>query len=180
MKWAARAAMAVAALVSAAVTGCGNSPKPSKLPQAPSSASRSTSQDPEGAAVLAAYKGMWSDYEKDSSTANWQNPVSANHATGEALQDLENTLAVDGHHGWVGKGAAVLHPVVKSLPSAVSPTTAEVVDCADLSHFLRYVAATGALQDPNPGGWHLVDAEMVLKDGAWKVSTLAIGQVGSC
>ncbi|WP_194924890.1 hypothetical protein [Catenulispora pinisilvae] len=172
--------MAVAALVSAAVTGCGTSTKPSSLPQTPSTAAQATSQDPAGAAVVAAYDGMWSDYETDALTSNWQNPVSANHATGQALLTISNTLAVNGHHGWIVKGMPVLHPAVKSLAPTSNPSTADVVDCDDLSHFLKYVAATGALQDSTPGGWHLVQAGLVLKDGVWKVSTLAMGQAGSC
>ncbi|WP_041543025.1 hypothetical protein [Catenulispora acidiphila] len=123
---------------------------------------------------------MWSDYQKDLLTANWRNPVSVNHATGEALQDLENSLAVDGHNGWIGKGAPVLNPVIKSVSGAGVAATAEVVDCADLSHFLKYVAATGALEDSTPGGRHLIDAGLVVKGGVWKVSTLATGQAGSC
>lgn len=180
MNWAARAAMAVAALVSATVTGCGTSTKRPSLPQAPSTAAQSTNNDSVRAAVLAAYDDMWSDYEKDALTSNWQNPVSVNHATGEALLTISNTLAVNGHHGWIVKGKPVLHPVVRTLALTPNPSTAVVVSCDDLSHFLKYVAATGALQDLTPGGWHLVQADLVLKDGVWKVSTLAMGQAGSC
>ena len=179
MNRAVKAAMAVVALVSAAVTGCGTSTKHSSPPRMPSKA-QSTSQDPVRAAVIAAYDGMWSDYEKDALTSNWQNPVSANHATGQALLTISNTLAVNGHHGWIVKGMPVLRPVVRALAPVSNPNTAEVVSCDDLSHFLKYVAATGALQDSTPGGWHLVQAGLVLKDGVWKVSTLAMGQAGSC
>lgn len=180
MNRAVKAATAAAALVAAAVAGCGTPTKSSLPRQTPSTAAQSTSQDPVRAAVIAAYDAMWSDYEKDALTSNWQNPVSANHATGEALLTISNTLAVNGHHGWIVKGAPVLHPVVRTLAPTSNPSTADVVSCDDLSHFLKYVAATGALQDSTPGGWHLVQASLVLKDGVWKVSTLAMGQAGSC
>jgi hypothetical protein len=68
---------------------------------------------------------------------------------------------------------------VKSL--AVSPSaSAEVLDCIDLSQALLYVAKTGALKDSTPGGRHLIDAGLVMRDGVWKVSTMAAGRVGSC
>jgi hypothetical protein len=177
---AAKKALVAIAVVGGLASGCAPDSK-TMLPVAPSSSgSSSGSQAATRVAVLAAYTGMWSDYQKDLLTANWRNPVSVNHATGEALQDLENSLAVDGHNGWIGKGAPVLSPVIKTVSGAGAAATAEVVDCADLSHFLKYVAATGALEDSTPGGRHLIDAELLVKGGVWKVSTLATGQAGSC
>jgi hypothetical protein len=169
---------AVVVLIGVLATGCGGSTKP-LVPQPTSTGASGSGQDPTHAAVLSAYTGMWSDYSTDLLTANWQNPISANHATGQALQTIENALAVDGHHGWIGKGSPVPHPVVKSLTMG-PPESAEVVDCLDLSRALLYVAATGKLKDSTPGGWHLVDAGLVMKDGEWKVSTLAMGKAGSC
>lgn len=174
-----KVAIAIAALVCATTTACGRTTK-GVLPAPTTTIGSSEGQDPTRAAVLAAYDGMWSDYEKDSLTSNWQNPVSADHATGQALLTISNTLAVNGHHGWIVKGTPVLHPVVRTLTPTVNPDAAEVVDCDDLSHFLKYVATTGALQDSTLGGWHLVQAGLVLKGGAWKVSTLSMGQAGSC
>lgn len=169
---------AVVVLIGAVATGCGGSTKP-VAPRPPSTGASASGQDSTHAAVVAAYTAMWSDYSTDLLTANWQNPISANHATGQALQTIENALAVDRHHGWIGKGSPVPHPVVKSL-TMVPPESAEVVDCVDLSRALLYVAATGKLKDSTPGGWHLVDAGLVMKDGEWKVSTLAMGKAGSC
>jgi hypothetical protein len=45
---------------------------------------------------------------------------------------------------------------------------------------LKYVATTGALKDSVPGGTHLVQAQLVLKNGTWKVSDITMGQSGSC
>lgn len=170
--------VAMVVLVGALATGCGGSTKP-VTPRTASTSASGPGPDSMHAAVLAAYTGMWSDYSTDLLTANWQNPISANHATGQALQTIENALAVDGHHGWIGKGSPVPHPVVKSVTMG-SPESAEVVDCVDLSRALLYVAATGKLKDSTPGGWHLVDAGLAMKDGGWKVSTLAMGKAGSC
>lgn len=165
-----------AAMMVAGCSGASKTPVRNTTPSASSTDVLAATR----AAVLAAYTGMWSDYESDALTSNWQNPVSANHATGQALLVLDNTLAVNGHHGWIVKGTPTLHPVVKDFNPVANPTSAEIVDCDDLSHFLKYVAMTGALQDSTPGGWHLVDAGLVLKDGRWMVSRLAMGTVGSC
>lgn len=159
--------------------GCTASKRPSQLAARPSPSSVESSETTRQT-VIAAYEGMWNDYQKDLATANWQNPQSARHATGEALLALENALAVDEHHGWIGKGSVVLHPIVKALAGSGDMATAEVVDCADWTHAVLYVAATGALKDSTPGGWHLVDAKLVVKGGTWKVSTFATGAVGSC
>jgi len=169
---------ALVVILSASATGCGDSTKPVTLPVT-SISTTPPSQDLANAAVLAAYTGLWSDYQRDLLTANWQNPASANHATGQALASIKEALSNDSRHGWIGKGAPVPHPTVKSL--ALSPSaSAEVVDCIDLSHALLYVATTGALKDSTPGGRHLVDAGLVMQDGVWKVSTMTAGQVGSC
>ena len=164
------------------VTGCSGgttqkaskvaTPTPTQTPAAPAAAAKQ--------AILAGYSGMWSDYEKDELTANWEHPTVVNHATSKALLSLDENLAADHHFGWIGKGHAVLHPAVASMTPSVDPTSASVVDCADLANFLKYIAATGALKDSVPGGTHLVQAQMVLKDGAWKVSDITMGQSGSC
>lgn len=166
-------------LIGALATGCGGSTTKLVAPLPASTGASGPGQDSPRAAVVAAYTAMWSDYSTDLLTANWQNPISANHATGQALQAIENALAVDGHHGWIGKGAPDPHPVVKSLTMS-PPASAEVVDCVDLTRALLYVAATGKLKDSTPGSWYLVDAGLVMKDGEWKVSTLAMGKAGSC
>jgi hypothetical protein len=169
----------VAAMIGALSAGCGTSSK-AVVPHPASSSTPTVSQDPARTAVLASYAGMWSDYEKDASTANWQNPTVVSHSTGKALLLLDENLAVDSHHGWIGKGHAVLHPEIDTLTPASNPVTASVSDCADLGNFLVYVATTGALKDNVPGGRHLVQASLVKKDGLWKVSELATGPTGSC
>jgi hypothetical protein len=171
---------AMAAIAAVALTRCGTPHKSVILPTSPTTTPH---VDPSAAtreAVIAAYKGMWSDYQQDLATANWQNPLSVKHATGKALLVLENTLALDGHHGWIGKGTPELEPIIKTLTDHGTSSTAEIVDCADLTHFLLYVASTGALQDSTPGGRHLIDATLIVEDGVWKVSTFATGVVGSC
>lgn len=178
MKQSAGMAAAFVVLICGTAAGCADSAKLTVPRTTPTGAS-TASQDPTRTAVLAAYSSMWSDYSKDLLTANWQNPVSANHATGQALLSLKNQLTEDSHHGWIGKGDPVLHPVVKSLTPG-PPASAEVADCADFSRALTYVAATGALKDSTPGGWYLVDAGLTITDGVWKVSTLAMGQLNSC
>lgn len=146
-------------------------------------ASSPTVQDQNNAtrqAVLAGYAGMWTDLEKDALTSNWQKPTIVHHATGSALLELDESLAADNHLGLVGKGHAVLHPMVVSLTPEQNPTSASVADCADLRNFLKYVASTGAPQYNTPGATHFVTATLLNKSGVWKVSELAIGSAGSC
>lgn len=171
--------VAVAAVTFSLIAGCStpSRPKPSSAP------SSSASADPAAAtrqAVLAAYTGMWGDLEKDALTSNWQSPTLVHHATGKALLDLDESLAADSHLGLIGKGHAVLHPVVASMDPAQNSTSASVADCADFRNFLKYVASTGALESNKPGGMHFVQATLLKKNGLWKVSELAIGAAGSC
>ena len=179
MNRAAKAAVAAVPLAIASIAACSGARVPAPTKPAPITSPTDPARITQEA-VLAAYTGMWDDYQKDLLTANWQNPTSVNHAIGDALMTLENTLAVDGHNGWIGKGQAKLSPSVRKLSPADKATTAEVVDCVDLSQQLLYVAKTGALQNSTPGGRHLVVAELVLKGDAWMVSSLESGQVGSC
>lgn len=173
--------VAAAATLCGIVSGCSDTTqKPAQVTTPAPTTSPTDSAAAVKQAILAGYSGMWSDYEKDELTANWEHPTVVNHATSKALLSLDENLATDHHFGWVGKGHAVLHPAVASMTPSVEPTSASVVDCADLANFLKYVAATGALKDSTPGGTHLVQAQMVLKDGAWKVSDITMGQSGSC
>jgi hypothetical protein len=122
---------------------------------------------------------MWSDYDHDLATRNWQHPTIKDHATGQALMILYANVLADNHDGLVTRGEPVLYPVAKLGPGA-DLQTAEVVDCADFSRVQKIVVATNTPQAAGPGGWHLVDANLVLKDGLWKVSALAMGTAGSC
>jgi hypothetical protein len=173
----AAAGFTAVSLVAVVATGCS---APADSPRPVVSATSASPTNATRAAVLAAYTGMWDDYEKDLLTANWQNPTPVNHARGDALMTLENSLALDGHNGLIGKGPVVLHPTVKSLTPNDRPTTAEIIDCVDMSHALLYVAKTGALEDTTPGGRHPVNAKLVFEGGVWMVSALDSGQVNSC
>lgn len=172
---------ALAAAACGLVSGCSDATqKTTQITTPASSASPADSTAAAKQAILAGYSGMWSDYEKDELTANWEHPTVVNHATSKALLSLDENLAADHHFGWIGKGHALLHPAVVFMAPNVGPTSASVIDCADLTNFLKYIVATGALKDSIPGGTHLVQAQMVFKGGVWKVSDITMGQSGSC
>ena len=171
--------VAVTAVIFGLIAGCSTPPRPKPTPASPSSAPT----DPATAtrqAILTGYAGMWSDLEKDALTSNFQNPTLVHHATGKALLNLDENLAVDSRLGLIGKGHAVLHPLVVSMDPEQNPTSASVADCADLRNFQKYVASTGALESNAPGGMHFVTATLLKENGLWKVSELTINEVGSC
>jgi hypothetical protein len=168
--------LAIAASTSA--SGCSGTTADGRRPITPSATATSQNGvDLPHQAILDGYKGMWSDYADDLTSHNWQHPTVTAYATGNALLLLEANILFDVHNGLVTKGRPALYPVAKPGPK---PSTAEVVDCVDFSGVWKYVEATNALKESAPGGWHLVDATMVLQNDRWKVTELAMGTVGSC
>ena len=162
--------------ISALAGGCATARTPTVPPATP------VAKDPAESvrqAVLAGYTGMWTDYGHDLTSHNWQHPTVAAYATGQALLLLEANILSDNHDGVVTEGAPTLYPVVKTVPG-VGPSTAEVVDCANFSAVWKYGATTHTRVEKHPDGWHLIDANLMLREGRWKVSTLAMGAVGSC
>jgi hypothetical protein len=116
--------VAVAATLCGLVTGCSDATQKSAQIMPPVSTAPTDSAAATKQTILAGYSGMWSDYEKDELTANWEHPTVLNHATSKALLSLDENLAADHHFGWIGKGHAVLHPAVASMVPSVDPTSA--------------------------------------------------------
>ena len=56
-----------------------------------------------------------------------------------------------------------------------------ISDCSDASAWLKYRADTGKPADDEPGGKHLIRAEVRLAvDGSWRVTRFAVEGTGSC
>lgn len=171
-------------VVSAAIAGCGaanHTAAPSSSSASPSATSTATPPAISAAAVAAldAYTGMWQAEEVAGRTDNYQSPLLPAHASGAAL-----SLLVRGLYGYqlqhlVIKGQLVLHPRVTSLTPSDEPTAAQILDCADDTHWLVY-KTTGGLQNNVPGGHRRVTAVVQDVDGIWKVTTLDSGAEGTC
>jgi len=129
--------------------------------------------------ALAAYRGMWADMVSAARTADYQDPVLADHATGVALSTLVQGLYSYRQQGLVIMGKPVTHPTVTSLTPAAEPTQANVSDCFDDTHWLAY-KATGGLANNVPGGHRKISAVVTDIDGTWKVTQLDTGAEGSC
>jgi hypothetical protein len=145
----------------------------------PSTSPSASATDPRELA-LAAYRGMWEDMATAAETSDYQSPLLGRHASGDALVQIKQSLYADKKAGLVTKGRPVLSPRVQSLTSEGGLTRVAVADCADDTHWLKYVAATGKLQDDEPGGKHAVTAQVVGKSGSWVVVQFLVRPVGTC
>ena len=122
---------------------------------------------------------MWTDLVTAAETSDFQSPLLAHHATGEALTLLVQGLARDQLHDIVTRGVTRHHPTVTSLSPATDPTRAVVTDCFDDTRWVEYTT-DGKRAKNNPGGRRATTADLVKVDGTWKVSQLTIGATGTC
>ena len=177
-----RVACALGALLLA--TACGGSGSSMDAsPPTTTGARAAAAQSAEAAArkeSIAAYNAMWADMAAAAETADYQSPRLAEHADGEALSQLVRGLYANKQHGIVAKGDPATNPKVTSSTPSGSPTSVAIVDCFDDSRWLNYLASTGALQNDVAGGSHATTATVSRSDGAWKVTELAVGAVGTC
>lgn len=125
---------------------------------------------------MAAYRGLWAEMQRAGVTADWQDPRLGTYASGAALHTLVGGLFSSHKQGIVIKGTIGTDPQVVSASSA----RVLVTDCLNDSHWLNYVAATGKVQNDAPGGRHLTEAVVTPSLGRWRVSQLAVRQVGTC
>src|SRR5450755_1572952 len=102
------------------LASCG--PGPSSATAPPTSARPALADA--AAQALSAYRIMWADLVTAAQTSDFQSPLLAQHATGEALTLLVQGLARDQLHGIVTRGTTVHHPQVTSRTPAGNPTEA--------------------------------------------------------
>lgn len=146
------------------------------------SASASTSS-PESAAkvgAVVAYLAMWSDDVDASATNDYQSPLLADHATGNALAILVRGIYGDKLNGVVTKGTPTNTIVSETAYLSSKPPQVKLVACGDDSTWLTYSVSTGKVDELTPAGRHHIEALVVDQDGAWKVAQLAVRQAGTC
>ena len=76
-------------------------------------------------------------------------------------------------------GHVTLDPVVGSTAPSADPTRVTVTDCVDDSHWVEYTTSGGRAANP-AGGRRRTTAVVARRPGAWKVTQLTVGAVGSC
>lgn len=170
-----------AALALGACGGGSTGPSPTVAPDAAAAQTPSTAQTKTAVSnqVIGAYRTMWSDLVTAAETSDFQSPLLAQHATGDALTLLVQGLARDQLHGIVTRGVTVHHPTVTSLSPASDPTHAVVADCFDDTRWIEYTT-DGKRAKNAPGGSRATTADLVKTDGTWKVSQLTLAAAGTC
>lgn len=178
-------AMVVAALVGlCALTGCSSSPgADSAKSTTPSTSATTTSTTPPSTtatesastAVLAAYRSAWSAFEHAAADANPEDPELAATMVDPQLQGVKANLLADQRQGMVGRGTFTLHPRI----TAVSTTTATVVDCAYSTAELVYASTGKPVLPVTPPESDGVQSILVLSGGTWKVSKQTVTD-GKC
>jgi hypothetical protein len=121
--------VATIAIMSIAVSACGNSPSAAPpttraKPTTTTSTPTTTTTDPTAAAVLQAYRAEWAAFEQALSMANASDPALAATMVAPMLQEVRRNLVSDQVNGIVGRGGVQLHPRVEH----VTATSATVVD----------------------------------------------------
>ncbi len=136
-----------------------------------------TTVDPTKAAILAAYRASWTDYN-DVAThfpVDPTNPILTIHMAGSQLDHVRNALTVLRFQGQVTEGP----PPDTSLAvvKQVVGDAAVVADCGfDASTTIN--AATRQIITPPATQRTLVNAELELAGGVWKVTRSSVVRVG--
>ena len=124
-------------------------------------------------AILAAYRAHWADIEAVDThyPVDPTNQILTDHMAATELNFVRSSLTVLNHLGQVLKGP----PVDTSMATVkqLVGNAAVVTDC-DLDQSVRVSAATGQTLDQPRTHRTLVNAEVELVGGAWKVTKLNI------
>ncbi|HZM74584.1 MAG TPA: hypothetical protein VFC19_02595 [Candidatus Limnocylindrales bacterium] len=171
----------------ALTTACGpakqqpNQSSPSAAPATPAAPVSPSPAAAAGAATaLDAYRQAWKAYVNAIKIPDPSFPDLARYMQGDALKLFTDGLTQVKSQGLVGTGEITINPsVVASMPNA-TPPSADIVDCADTSKS-HLVKADGSAYQDTPGGKRKVSAAAVQQpDGSWKVSAIAVFDVGTC
>ncbi|MFF4508942.1 hypothetical protein [Streptomyces sp. NPDC001401] len=118
---------------------------------------------------------------KTAETSNWQSPLLAQHAMGDALGAITRGMYADHLNGLITKGEPKNSPSVTQIAPSADPAVVMISDCGDSSHWLKYRKRTGQLADDTPGGRQQITAQVKKQDdGTWKVTRFAVEGIGSC
>ena len=172
--------------VTAGLAGCSSRKAPETTPSPPISlqAPSSAPANPDGAAVqdaVAAYRGMWDAYMLVLGAPDPDSPELARYAAGNALKALSDGVRDVRDKGLKGEGSFALKPQVTEIAPATSPTKIGIRDCFDDSKARIVRASPGPAYSDKPGGRRLCVATVERQaDGAWKVTSFGLHEVGTC
>lgn len=132
--------------------------------------------------AIDAYLAMWREMAEAGETSNAEAPGLAEHATGDALVVIRNSLAEDDRKGLVTKGSPKSDPQVTNVDRADGVVAVvKIRDCGDDSAWLKYRRGTNEPADGQGGGRRSIFAEVKAQpDGSWRVTRFAVQGVGSC
>jgi hypothetical protein len=185
----ARLVLTVGAVLVATACSSGSGAKPIGAPSptsttvsGPSSSTSSvdpptTTIDPTDAAILAAYRGMWTDSDAVAHhfPINVFDPILGDHIAGAELTQIQNfltSLKVQGQYA-IGPPIDTSRAIVKQLVG----TAAVVSDCA-FDGSVIVSGLTNQVVKPATTQRALVNAKVELIDGVWKVTELNNVSVG--
>jgi hypothetical protein len=149
-----------------------SSPSPAP-PTAPVTAEEAEQQ------VLDAYMGMQAAFAEASKTSDPDYPDLRKYTTGSALKLFQTALAQRKKDGIIARGGTINHPKVTELSPVDAPTKALVTDCMDTRNGSLY-KPSGEPVPQDKGGFRLALADLERSDGTWKVTALAVREVGTC
>jgi hypothetical protein len=131
--------------------------------------------------AVAAYRGMWDAYMRVLANPDPNNPELARHATGNALKTLTDGVRDVRDKGLKGEGKFTLSPQVTEIAPTTSPTKIGIRDCVNTAESRIVRASPGPAYSDKPGGRRLCIATVDRQgDGAWKVTSFGLHEVGSC
>lgn len=173
--------VAASVLVSA---GCSSDESESSpTPRVPAPSSTAPSLGPSAAAerdALAAYSALWLSMAKAGEVPDPDAPELRKYAAGDALARVVRALATYRETGVVTRGRPVNSPRVVSAAPADAPTEVKLTDCGDSSGWTSHKKSTGEQLKDDPRGRRLITATVSRVDGAWKVTSFNLGEIGSC
>lgn len=165
--------------LSVTLAACGGSkPSPSSAPTPPISPSVSSAETDAKSKALAAYKGFIDTYNKDSLTANYEDPDLRKYLGDPLLTTVQSDLQQMSKGGLVRTGQLGSTPEVTAVNVSGQPKTVTIGDCLDTSDWHTINKVTGASVDaPGQPTRRKITAEAELyDDGRWLIhesSTIA-------
>lgn len=181
--WALSSALLACPVLTLACSATGSpglsSPRTNQIPSAPTPTK--SAAELAGDQATQAYLGMWQAMAQAGETSDWQSPVLAQYATGDALTTITRGLYADHYNHVVSRGAPVDHPNVTTVDPPTDPATVRISDCGDSTNWLLYKEGTNQLADNSPGGRRAIVAEVKKQaDGTWRVDQFAVEGLASC